>query len=243
MVNSTVSSARTGYVPGTHLAVQTYRTDASSGSAVALTDRVGGEVPNKVDAGNGSTTLAALTTATTTAQSITTVTVGASDIPNIDFGYSYNLVVNNNNAGQGTLRQLILNANALVNTGLAIQGRSAGLDHAISFMISNGTAAPGLRASNNYFSGGVTTIVPAPELTWVGSPLILDATTQPGYAGSPLIQLDGSLTTGSANGLTLRTNDSKIAGFILHSFADDGLESVVMEVSEITISYNPIGLD
>ena len=46
---------------------------------------VGGETPNLVDAGNGSTTLAALTTATTTAQSITPVTVGASSLTGIDF--------------------------------------------------------------------------------------------------------------------------------------------------------------
>ena len=52
VVNSTVTSSRTGYVAGL-LPVQTFRTDASSGSGApdAVTDRVGGEVPSLVDAG------------------------------------------------------------------------------------------------------------------------------------------------------------------------------------------------
>ena len=38
VVDGSVSSSRAGYVAGTHLAVQTYRTDASTGTAVAVTN-------------------------------------------------------------------------------------------------------------------------------------------------------------------------------------------------------------
>jgi len=44
VVNSTVTSGRSGAV-ATLLPVQTYRTNASSGTAVAVTDHVGGETP------------------------------------------------------------------------------------------------------------------------------------------------------------------------------------------------------
>ena len=67
VVNSTVTSSRTGYV-ATLIPVQTFRTNASTGSAVADTNRVGGEDPARVDAASNTTsaTLASLTTATTT---------------------------------------------------------------------------------------------------------------------------------------------------------------------------------
>lgn len=108
VVNGSVTSSRTGYV-ATLLPVPTYRTDASSGAAVDVTDHVGGEVPSKADAGNGSTTLAALTTATTTAQSITTVTSAGSNVTGVSFGFNFNTVVNVNDSGQGSLRQFLLN--------------------------------------------------------------------------------------------------------------------------------------
>ena len=53
VINITVTSSRSGYT-NSCLAVQTYRTDASSGTAVAVTDRVGGEDPSKVDMPDGS---------------------------------------------------------------------------------------------------------------------------------------------------------------------------------------------
>ena len=56
-------------------------------------------------------------------------------------------------------------------------------------------------------------------------PLYLDATTQPGYSGDPIIELDGSGTSeDNINGLYVRTNNSTVKGFIVHSFVDEGLE-------------------
>ncbi len=39
--------------------------------------------------------------------------VSGADVTGVEFGFAYNLVVNTNDAGQGSLRQFILNANAL----------------------------------------------------------------------------------------------------------------------------------
>jgi hypothetical protein len=131
-------------------------------------------------------------------------------------------VVSNTNAtGAGSLHQAILDANA--NTGVT---------DTISFSIG---------------SGPQTIAVDAGGLPVIEDPIILDATTQPGYSGTPLITLDGSATPSSSgiNGITLRTNDSTVKGFIVINFADEGIE---MDGStgfgdNNTIQNNWVGID
>ncbi len=131
-------------------------------------------------------------------------------------------VVSNTNAtGAGSLHQAILDANA--NTGVT---------DTISF---------------NIGSGPQTIAVDAGGLPIIEDPIILDATTQPGYSGTPLITLDGSATPPSSgiNGITLRTNDSTVKGFIVINFADEGIE---MDGStgfgdNNTIQNNWVGID
>ena len=142
--NLSVASTRSGTcAAGTCIPVQTFRTNATTGTAVAVTNFVGGQVPALSDAGNGSTTLAALTTATTTPQSITTVVLGAPNIAGVDFGFNFDTIVNINNTGQGSLRQFIVNSNAKTGEAtLAQVGQAAGRETSI-FMIANGVANAG----------------------------------------------------------------------------------------------------
>ena len=88
------------------------------------------------------------------------------------------VVTNTLDSGPGSLRQAILDANATPNVG--------GPD-LIRFAI------PG---------SGAHTIQPLSPLPTITDPVVLDATTQPGYAGKPVIELDGSLAANS-NGLTI----------------------------------------
>ncbi len=68
---------------------------------------------------------------------------------------------------------------------------------------------------------GLQKITPATEL-WDGRvALTLDATTQPGYAGAPLIQLSGELAT-QTNGLRV-SDGSLVRGFIIGNFDFNGL--------------------
>jgi trimeric autotransporter adhesin len=120
VVNNTVVSSRpnpastAGLLP-----VQTFRTDASTGTATDVTDKVGGEKPREVDApSNATANLATLDTSIQEVQSITTVQVGSTAVTGIDFGYNFDTIVNTNNTGQGSLRQFVANSNALRNTGL-----------------------------------------------------------------------------------------------------------------------------
>ncbi len=229
VVNNSVTSSRPGAVPGLW-PVQTFRTDASSGTAVAVTDRVGGQVPGVQDDGDGAagTTMNPVTGAFTAiltgqAQSIAPVTVGA-NVSGVDFGFSFDPIVNSNDSGQGSLRQLILNANALGNAGLSQAGRTAGIEHGV-FMLADGTARPGLSGSYaSQFSSGVATISPlAVQLDAVADPLVLDATLQPGYGGSPIVELNGSAAGSGAEGLTISAGGSTVRGLAIGNFNGNGI--------------------
>ena len=193
VVDSSVTSSRPGSV-STLVGVQTFRTSGLTGSVgTADTNRVGGEDPTKVDAGNGSTTLAALTTSSTTAQSITSITLGTSNVTGVDFGFNFDVIVSTRDSGQGTLRQFIINSNTLTNAGLSQSGLTSGVESTI-FMVPNGNAVPGLRAGlTNQLTGGVAQIVPASAL-----PAITDTSTA----------IDGTLQTanvGNTNSGTFGT--------------------------------------
>lgn len=135
VVNSTVSSVRTA-TGGTPLAVQTFRTDASTGTAVAVTNEVGGLNLAEVDAGtNATSTLATLNgVAGQEVQSLSSVNLTAGNVTGVDFGFNFDTIVNTNNAGQGSLRQFVLNSNILNNTNLNQVGQTAGKEASI-FMI------------------------------------------------------------------------------------------------------------
>ncbi len=239
VVNSTVTSSRTGYVAGL-LPVQTFRTDASGGGAVPVNDHVGGEVPGMADAGNGATTLAALTTATTTAQSIAPVTVGSGDVAGVDFGFNFDTIVNVNDAGQGSLRQFLTNANALSNAGLAQGGRAAGIENAI-WMLADGTARPGTNAGfASLFVAGVATIAPTSALPAFGDPAVLDAQTQPGWSTRPLIELNGAGAGAGANGLWLTASGVTVRGLIINRFSASGLQ---ISGTNALVAGNWLGLD
>jgi len=235
VVNSTVTSSRTG-ATGNERAVQTYRTDAGTGTAVAVTNEVGGTNPAGQDApaGKKNDNLGSfLAQSKAPAKVITGLAVTG-----VDFGFNFDTIVNTNDTGQGSLRQFLANANAMSNTGLAQAGRTAGIESAI-FMISNGTSAPGLRASLNYFSGGVATLSPASPLPTVTDLVILDARTQPGWASVPIIEINGTGAGGGANGLTLSAGNSTVRGLVINRFSLSGI--LLTTNGSNTIEGNYIG--
>ena len=103
------------------------------------------------------------------------------------------LVTNTLDSGPGSLRQAILNANDATNVG--------GAD-LIRFSI------PGV---------GTHTIRPLSPLPGITDPVVLDATTQPGFAGTPVIELDGS-QAGSSNGLNIVSGGSTVRGLAINRF-------------------------
>src|SRR5262249_28086341 len=92
--------------------------------------------------------------------------------------------------GDGSLRQAILDADGTPGLG------------PIDFAI------PG---------GGVHTILPGSPLAAISNAVLIDGTTQPGYAGSPLIELSG-LAAGAANGLTITGAGVTVRGLAIEGF-------------------------
>ncbi len=111
------------------------------------------------------------------------VTLSGLDLTGVDFGFSYRLIVNTQDGDQGSLRQFLLNANAV-----------AGGDRSIFY----------IPPSDPNFSGGVATISPAtvlPALTDAGT--ILDGTTQTGNGGDTNPGQLGAGGSVGVDGLTL----------------------------------------
>ena len=65
--------------------------------------------------------------------------------------------------------------------------------------------------------GGVKVITPLSALPTITSPLVIDARTHPGYAGTPLIELNGNGLV--ASGLQIQTRGCEVYGLAIHSFA------------------------
>ncbi|GAB3853446.1 hypothetical protein GCM10028822_22230 [Hymenobacter terrigena] len=207
VVNSTVTSVRTPGATGV-VPVQTY----VAGNA----NRVGGEYPQYVDAAanTGSQTLASLSSGSVTPESIYTASFSAVSTTGIDFGFNFDTVVNTNdvatvtgNNAQGSLRQFILNANALSNINLnQVPASTGGADPAAGietsiFMIPDGLGHQGLTAYNATTNPGLISGLSANGVAVITAansalPSITDANTS----------IDGTTQTqnvGNTNNTTL----------------------------------------
>ncbi len=96
-------------------------------------------------------------------------------------------------SGPGSLRQAILDSDAA----------ATGSTNTIDFDI------PGQ---------GVQTIAPASPLPTITNPVLIDGFSQPGYDGTPLIELDGS-QAGTGDGLTISGPDVTVRGLDINNFS------------------------
>jgi uncharacterized repeat protein (TIGR01451 family) len=110
-------------------------------------------------------------------------------------------VTSTNDSGPGSLRDAINQANA-----------SPGVD-TIRFSI------PG---------GGVRTITPLSSLPTIVEALVIDGTTQPGFSGVPLIELDGTnfpaIRDTGVDGLRITGGGSVVRSLAINRFGDDAIE-------------------
>src|SRR5688572_30515648 len=104
------------------------------------------------------------------------------------------VVTNPNNHGTGSLRDAIVNANATI-------GKDT-----IVFNI----PGPGVKTIN--------VLNALPDIT---DPVVIDATTQPGYAGTPLVEIDGLAISSAANGLTIKAGGSTVRGLSIGNFRNN----------------------
>jgi hypothetical protein len=130
--------------------------------------------------------------------------VSASTFTASTFTASTFTVTTTADGGAGSLRQAISDANG-----------SAGID-SIVFNIPG--SDPNCAATSR-----VCTIAPGTDLPTITDPVVIDATTQPGFAGSPLIQLSGPgprlyPTGGEPTGLRLAAGSSRVTGLIVNGW-------------------------
>ncbi|MDQ4005002.1 MAG: hypothetical protein M3135_01715, partial [Actinomycetota bacterium] len=118
---------------------------------------------------------------------------------------------------------------------------SANQDSAF-FECSAGTGADTI-AFNIAGAGPHTISVPSP-LPDISAPVTIDGTSQPGYAGDPVVVLDGSAPTIGGDGLRIESGGegSTIKGLAIHSFEDHGI-SITGTATGTTIRANHIGTD
>ncbi|HJQ71534.1 MAG TPA: BACON domain-containing carbohydrate-binding protein [Blastocatellia bacterium] len=124
------------------------------------------------------------------------------------------LVTNINDSGPGSLRQAILDSNA----------SPGGDPNVINFSIGS----------------GVQTISPLSPLPRVSARVIIDGTTQPGYAGKPIIEIEGS-QAGSGTGLVISAGFSTVRGLVINRFNGNGI--FMFDTNANVIEDNFIGTD
>ena len=123
-------------------------------------------------------------------------------------------VTNNNSEGAGSLRDAIINANA-----------TPGAD-TVTFNI----PGPGVKV--------ISLPTPLPDIT---EPIAIDGTTQPGYAGTPLIELDGTGNTG--NGFVIKAGGSTVRGLAIGNFRSGSAAIWLSGCDNNLIEANYLGVD
>ena len=123
-------------------------------------------------------------------------------------------VTNTNDSGAGSLRQAITDANAF-----------AGTD-SIVFDI------PG---------SGVQTILLASGLPQITGAVVIDGTTQPGFSGTPLIELNGSGAPTGTTALVISAGGCTLQGFVINRFLGTAIR--LDTAGGNTIQGNYIGTD
>jgi uncharacterized repeat protein (TIGR01451 family) len=107
------------------------------------------------------------------------------------------VVINTSDSGAGSLRQAILDSNL-----------SIGATNQIRFNI------PGT---------GPFTIAPASALPVITNPVVIDGTTQPGFTGTPIVELNGASAGAGVNGLSVSAGVSTIRGLVINRFGGAGI--------------------
>jgi hypothetical protein len=122
-------------------------------------------------------------------------------------------VTNTNDSGAGSLRQAIIDAN-----------NNAGAD-LIAFSIGS----------------GVQTISPTSALPTITDSVTIDGTTQPGFAGNPVIELNGNSAAGLGDGLVVSGGNSAVRGLVINRFNARGI--ILLTNGGNVIESNFIGTD
>src|SRR5262249_34982156 len=126
-------------------------------------------------------------------------------------------VINVADSGAGSLRQAILDANAHPGADL------------INFNIGSGVQT---------IHVGSTTGLALPA---IADTVVIDGTSQPGFAGTPLIELDGTNAGAASNGVVVAAANCTLQGLVINRFSASGI--VLQAGSGNVVVGNYLGTD
>ncbi|MFO0979550.1 MAG: hypothetical protein U0996_24325, partial [Planctomycetaceae bacterium] len=89
------------------------------------------------------------------------------------------------------------------------------------------------------------TLTPASQLPTISNPIVIDGTSAPGYAGTPVVVIDGVNAGALADGLELSGDGSTVRGLNIQRFGGNGIEVVFGNNNTFTsnwIGVNAAGL-
>jgi uncharacterized repeat protein (TIGR01451 family) len=114
--------------------------------------------------------------------------------------------------------------------------------------INQANASPGSTIDFNIAGTGVHTITPVAGLPTITAATLIDGTSQPGYSGSPLIELNGTSAGAASDGLDVKTTGTIIRGLAINRFGGAGIKLVssggqFVNLGSDIIAYNDIGTD
>ncbi|HPY40618.1 MAG TPA: right-handed parallel beta-helix repeat-containing protein, partial [Thiolinea sp.] len=217
----------------TDLGVQTYRTDGSN----AVLNEVGGRAPAAIDAAaNTSNQVLNITNFSfangSVAQTIQPVTIAGGEISGVSFGFNFSTVVNTNDAGQGSLRQFLLN-----NKQLATEGLAQALPATLAASYPAGTETSIFMIPLNQLTADKALIsLTSGALSLERANTSIDGRTQIANMGSGAIVLDASITNGlnllgTATGSAVRditVSHAAGSGIVLDDTDNAAIERVVV---------------
>jgi hypothetical protein len=132
-----------------------------------------------------------------------------------------------------------------IDTLLANKGSDGLISLREAIIAANNTPNGASGANRIYFNiagAGVQTITPTTALPTITRQVTIDGATQPSYAGTPLIRIDGALAGAGADGISLAnlSDGSTIRGLMLTRFGHDGVV-IQAGADNITVAGNWIG--
>ena len=91
----------------------------------------------------------------------------------------------------------------------------------------------------NVGGGGAQTISPTSALPTITNPVTIDGTTQPGFAGSPLVELNGTNAGAVTAALNITAGGSSVRGLVINRFTGHGIR--LASAGGNTVAGNFIG--
>jgi hypothetical protein len=112
----------------------------------------------------------------------------------------------------------------------------------LRWAITQADSRPGSTIAFSINGGGLQTIIPASALPAITTAVTIDGTTQPGYAGTPLIQLDGA-NAGSASGLLITGSGATVRELDINRFSLSGITIFSSAANHDSIQGDYLGTD